>query len=55
MQTPREFVERIEDSALRDGVEEFTRHYESARFGDSAEDAGRLPELFEEISTASRR
>jgi protein-glutamine gamma-glutamyltransferase len=55
VQTPREFVECIEDSALRDCVEEFTRRYEGARFGDSAEDAGQLPHLFEEISTAGRR
>ncbi|MBZ5721642.1 MAG: DUF3488 and transglutaminase-like domain-containing protein [Acidobacteriia bacterium] len=55
VQTPREFVECIEDAALRDWVAQFTRHYEGARFGDSAEDAGRLPELFEEISTAGRR
>ena len=45
----------ISTAALRDWVAQFTRHYEGARFGDSAEDAGRLPELFEEISTAGRR
>lgn len=53
-QTPAEFVTCIENELLRNRVAEFTRHYEHARFGDSAEDASRLPELFEEISTAGR-
>lgn len=54
-QTPAEFVTCIENELVRDRVAQFTRHYEHARFGDSAEDASRLPELFEEISTAGRR
>ncbi|MBZ5703957.1 MAG: DUF3488 and transglutaminase-like domain-containing protein [Acidobacteriia bacterium] len=54
-QTPAEFVTCIENDLVRDRVAQFTRHYEHARFGDSAEDASRLPELFEEISTAGRR
>ncbi len=54
-QTPAEFVTCIDNSLVRDRVAQFTRHYEHARFGDSAEDASRLPELFEEISTAARR
>ena len=49
-QTPAEFVGEIEDPPLRGAVEVFTEHYERARFGDSAEDATRLPELFDEIS-----
>jgi len=53
-QTPGEFAARIENAELRTRVAEFTRHYECARFGDSAEAARRLPELFEEVSTASR-
>lgn len=54
-QTPAEFVNMIEDPAIRRSVEEFTRRYELARFGESAEDAKRLPEIFEEISSAGRR
>jgi len=40
---------------MREGVAQFTRHYEHARFGDSAEDARRLPELYEEISSGAKR
>ncbi len=54
-QTPSEFVRTIEDPAIRQSVEEFTRRYERARFGESSEDAGRLPEIYEEISAATRR
>jgi hypothetical protein len=53
--TPEEFLVCIEDEAMRESVAEFTRHYESARFGGAAQDAQRLPELYEEISTAARR
>jgi transglutaminase-like putative cysteine protease len=48
-QTPGEFASLIADTSLRQSVSTFTRHYERARFGDSAADASRLPELFEEI------
>ncbi|MBZ5598861.1 MAG: transglutaminaseTgpA domain-containing protein [Acidobacteriia bacterium] len=54
-QTPAEFVTCIEDDLMRDRVAQFTRHYEHARFGDSAEDASRLPELFEEIASVGRK
>jgi hypothetical protein len=53
--TPKEFLTSIKDEAMRESVAKFTRHYESARFGGSAQDAQRLPELYEEISTAARR
>jgi len=49
-QTPEEFVARIDDAHVRQRVAEFTRHYESARFDNSVEDARRLPELYEEIA-----
>lgn len=49
-QTPREFVASIGDDGLHHSVDRFTRHYERARFAQSAEDAERLPELYEEIS-----
>jgi hypothetical protein len=53
-ETPQEFLRKIEDPRLRKPVEQFTTVYESARFGNSAEDAGRLPELFEEVAAATR-
>lgn len=53
-QTPAEFARSIADDPLRANVLEFTRHYENARFGDSAEDARRLPELYEEIASKKR-
>jgi hypothetical protein len=55
MQTPGEFLVCIEDIEMRLRVKEFTQHYESARFGDSAEDAGKLPGLYEEIATRKRQ
>lgn len=53
-QTPREFVKRIEDRKLREPVARFTEAYESARFGNSANDAQRLPQLYEEVELATR-
>ncbi len=49
VQTPGEFVASIHDPSLQGSVARFTRHYERARFGGSAEDAVRLPKLFEEL------
>ncbi|HXM68319.1 MAG TPA: transglutaminaseTgpA domain-containing protein [Candidatus Acidoferrum sp.] len=54
-QTAQEFVRVIEDSRLRARVGKFTDAYESARFGDSAEDAIRLPELYEEVEAATKK
>jgi hypothetical protein len=51
-QTPEEFVVTIEDPALRAAVESFTRRYQRARFGESAEDARALPELFEKLASS---
>jgi transglutaminase-like putative cysteine protease len=53
-ETPRDFVEAIQEPLLQQKVAAFTRAYESARFGRSVEDARVLPELFEEITTAPR-
>jgi transglutaminase-like putative cysteine protease len=50
VQTPVEFASAITDMALRIRVEEFTRHYENARFGQSSEDARKLPRLYEELN-----
>ncbi|MFZ3212963.1 MAG: DUF4129 domain-containing protein, partial [Terriglobales bacterium] len=47
--TPKEFVGTIRDPNLRGPVETFTDHYERARFGNSAQDAQALPEIYEEI------
>ncbi|MGH9571633.1 MAG: DUF4129 domain-containing protein, partial [Candidatus Angelobacter sp.] len=49
-QTPAEFAGSITDAATRKDVAEFTVHYERARFAESAQDAQRLPELYEEIT-----
>jgi transglutaminase-like putative cysteine protease len=53
-QTPQEFVKKIEDTRLREPVARFTNVYESARFGNSVDDAQRLPELYEEVETATK-
>jgi transglutaminase-like putative cysteine protease len=53
-QTPQEFVKKIEDPRLRGPVARFTNVYESARFGNSAEDVQRLPELYGEVELATR-
>jgi transglutaminase-like putative cysteine protease len=53
-QTPQEFVKKIDDIRLREPVARFTDAYEAARFGDSAEEVKRLPELFEEVESATR-
>ena len=47
--TPAEFVGTIGDPKLRGPVAAFTDHYERARFGNSAQDAEALPEIYEEI------
>jgi hypothetical protein len=52
-QTPAEFVTTIEIDSLRRSVAAFTAHYERARFGDSAADARRLPELLKNIQSPS--
>ncbi|HEY1660062.1 MAG TPA: DUF3488 and transglutaminase-like domain-containing protein [Candidatus Sulfotelmatobacter sp.] len=54
-QTPREFLHAIHDTSLRIRVERFTYVYESARFGNSAEDARQLRGLCEEVESVSRK
>ncbi|MGA8271996.1 MAG: DUF3488 and transglutaminase-like domain-containing protein [Candidatus Sulfotelmatobacter sp.] len=54
-QTAQEFVCVIEDARLRTQVGRFTDAYESARFGNSSDDARRLPELYEEVELATRK
>ena len=54
-QTPREFVRKIDDETLRIRVAQFTDAYESARFGNSPQDAQRLPELYQEVELANRK
>jgi protein-glutamine gamma-glutamyltransferase len=53
-QTPQEFLRKIDDQRLREPVARFTEVYESARFGNSVEDASRLPELYAEVTAATR-
>jgi hypothetical protein len=54
-QTAKEFITSIDDESVQQAVAQFTEHYRSARFGDSAEDAKQLPELYEKVSMAGRR
>jgi protein-glutamine gamma-glutamyltransferase len=54
-QTPKEFVRVIQNEALRKRVERFTEAYESARFGNSSEDALRLREMYEEVELAAKK
>jgi len=53
-ETPQEFLSRIEDARLREPVARFTQVYESARFGNSAQDAERLSELYGEVASATK-
>jgi transglutaminase-like putative cysteine protease len=53
-QTAQEFARQIEDTRLQRPVARFTDVYESARFGNSAADARRLAELYEEVEAATR-
>jgi len=54
-QTAREFVRVIQEEPLRTRVGQFTDAYESARFGNSSEDAVRLPQLLEEVGLATKK
>jgi transglutaminase-like putative cysteine protease len=54
-QTAREFVRVIQDEPLHTRVGQFTDAYESARFGNSSEDAVRLPELLEAVESATKK
>ena len=54
-QTAQEFVRVIEDERLRLRVGRFTEAYESARFGNSPDDALQLPGLYEEVEAATRK
>jgi protein-glutamine gamma-glutamyltransferase len=54
-QTPSDFVAAIREPVLQTRVATFTRAYESARFGKSAEDAESLPLLFEEIAAVEKQ
>ena len=51
-QTPEEFIAAIQDLQLKNRVSDFTEHYEKARFGGSAEEASRLPELYDEMKSS---
>lgn len=53
--TPGQFAGSLEASTLQDPVRRFTESYERARFGESSEDAARLPKLYEEVESASRK
>lgn len=52
--TAHELVCAIDDGRLRAQVKLFSEAYESARFGNSAEDARRLPQLLEKVESAGK-
>jgi transglutaminase-like putative cysteine protease len=52
-QTPLDFVAAIQEPALQQKVASFTQAYESARFGQSVEDAQNLPRLFDDVMCGS--
>jgi protein-glutamine gamma-glutamyltransferase len=54
-QTPQDFLQTVSTASVRQRVQDFTIHYERARFGDSAEDAEKLPELYRELEEAMKR
>ena len=54
-QTPLDFVAAIQEAALQKKVARFTRAYESARFGQSVDDAQSLPRLFEDITATETK
>jgi transglutaminase-like putative cysteine protease len=54
-QTAQEFVRVIQDEKLRTRVGRFTDAYESARFGNSSDDALRLPELYDVLASANKK
>ncbi|MGB2836165.1 MAG: DUF3488 and transglutaminase-like domain-containing protein [Candidatus Sulfotelmatobacter sp.] len=54
-QSAQDFVRVIDNERLRSRVGKFTDAYESARFGNSADDALRLPELYEEVELAGKK
>jgi hypothetical protein len=54
-QTPVDFVAAVHETGLQKKLAAFTRAYESARFGNSVDDAQSLPELFQDISTEDEK
>jgi transglutaminase-like putative cysteine protease len=54
-QTAQEFAATIEDKRLRTPVARFTDAYSSARFGNSPDDARKLPDLYEEVESATKK
>jgi len=53
--TASELVTAIEDPRLQARVRQFSNAYESARFGNSVEDAKKLPELLDEVISTGKR
>jgi transglutaminase-like putative cysteine protease len=54
-QTPQEFLQQITDPDIQAHLGRFLSHYERARFGESEEDAEKLPALYEEIVGSLRK
>lgn len=54
-QTPQEFLKTIPAQPVREHLASFMVHYERARFGDSADDAERLPDLYRELEEVTKK
>lgn len=54
-QTPAEFVSTINDRELQARILDFVEHYEKARFGGVADEASRLPELYQVIKSGREK
>jgi hypothetical protein len=53
-QTPEEFIQTVNLAPVREQLQQFTLHYERARFGHSAVDAEKLPGLYRELELAAK-
>jgi protein-glutamine gamma-glutamyltransferase len=53
--TAQELTSSVKDTRLQERVRQFSEAYESARFGNSAEDAGRLPQLLKEVELLEKQ
>jgi len=54
-QTPAEFVSTINDLELQARILDFVEHYKKARFGGVADEASRLPELYQVIKSGREK
>ncbi|MBV9146401.1 MAG: DUF4129 domain-containing protein [Acidobacteria bacterium] len=53
-QTADEFLKTVRVVPVRQQLQQFTEHYKRARFGDSAQDAEKLPDLYRELELTTK-